>query len=142
MEQKRQVELAVDRATAVERRATLEIDAARQSHARAEKRSDILERRLESANVELRKTYAALAEHATIIKGEATKHAGEMKDAKLALAEALAEQEKLSDLLATERVATETARTEAATARGIFAQLAAGRTMPRPARSTKARSGP
>ena len=57
---KREVDAAVDRASAAERRAALEVDAQRVARAKAEKRTDVLEHKLEAARAEARE---ALSEH-------------------------------------------------------------------------------
>lgn len=105
-----QVAAALERSSAAERRALLDIDAERTARSKAEKRADSLERKVEGAYAEARASERRRAEESANAKAAAERLAAELDAARDALVEAKNEITRMSEALSSEQRAAAHAR--------------------------------
>lgn len=127
---RQEVAAALERYSGAMRRALLDIDAERILRAKAEKRVEALDRRLESTAVastaavaEARSLQMRSAQDAVTAKAELTRLTRELAAALAGVDDANKEGERLIQLLVTEQRAAEHARGEASVARAFLAQF-------------------
>lgn len=118
-----EVASAIERATASERRAALLIDAERVARAKAEKRSEALERKIESAETEARAALALNLRNAADQRTECGRLATQLAAATSGEARLAQEVGRLTELLGTEQRAAEHAKGEASVARSLLLQF-------------------
>ena len=128
-----EIALAVERATASERRAALLIDAEQVARTKAEKRGEALERKIEIATTEARDALALSVRNSAEQRAERERLASELAAATSRDATLSDEIARLTGLLGTEQRAAEHARGEASVARSLLLQFDARR------RNTKSR---
>lgn len=114
---------AVERATASERRAALLIDAERVARAKAEKRGEALERKIEGATSEARDALALNVRNAAEQRAECGLLATQLAAATSREAKLADEIVRLTGMLSTEQRAAEHARGEASVARLLLLQF-------------------
>lgn len=122
---KQEVDAAAERASTAERRAALEIDAQRVTRAKAEKRADALEQKLDAAHAEAREALSEHMQSAMTLKSETQRLSRALTAATSAHGQAVAEIRQLNDLVAAAQRAQERAKGEAAAARSALVQFQA-----------------
>jgi hypothetical protein len=113
----------VERAESSERRTALLIDAERVARAKAEKRAEALERKIESAATEARDALALSVRNAAEQRAECGRLASQLAAAASSEARLTDEVVRLTGLLGTEQRAVEHARGEASVARSLLLQF-------------------
>ena len=119
----REIAAAVDRSAASERRAALSIDVERVTRAKAEKRAEHLERRLEAATAEAHHAVALQTENAITKRAELARLNNELACAAVRDANLTDEVARLTALVVAEQRAAERARGEATAARSLLLEF-------------------
>ena len=114
---------AVERAAASERRTALLLDAERVDRAKAERRVEALERKIEAAATEARDALALSVRNATEKRAECERLANQLATAASSEAKLTDEIVRVTGLLGTEQRAAEHARGEASVARSLLLQF-------------------
>lgn len=117
---KQEVDCAIERTVAAERRAALEIDAQRTARIKADRRAEALENKLESAHANAREALTRHMQSAMVLKSDAERLGRELAGAATAHENALVEVRRLTDQVAAEQLAAERAKGESAAARAAL----------------------
>lgn len=118
-----EVAAAVEHYNGAARRALLDMDGERTLRSKADKRSELLERKLETAVFDARAANARAAQESLAAQSESARLTRELEGA-LAMVDSIRQEaERLSQALLGERRATEHARGEASIARSLLAQF-------------------
>jgi len=120
---RREVDAAVERASAAERRTALEIDAQRIARAKAERRADVLEQKLEAAHAEAREALTQHMQSAMVLKSETEHLSRELTATTSAHGQAVAEIRQLKELVTAAQRAQERAKGEASAARSALVHV-------------------
>ena len=113
----------VERYNGAVRRALLDIDAERTLRAKADKRVEALERKLDTSSAEARAFELSTAQISATTKGELTRLGRELETALALASEVKRQVEDLKQALVAEQRAADLARVEASVARSLLTQL-------------------
>lgn len=119
-----EIAAAVERAAGAERRAALEIDSERTLRAKAEKRVDSLERRIESSQAELLAERSAHVESTTRMQGELARSRQEATQVLAQHASLTRRVEDMAEMLAQAQRQAEVAEARASLSESLLARLA------------------
>ena len=120
---RQEVAAAVDHFNGAARRALLDMDAERTLRSKAEKRAELLERKVESTVADARAAQSRAAQELVTAQADAARLARELEVASMLADGARLEAERLAQKLLTEQRASEHARGEASVARSMLTQF-------------------